>query len=385
MKKINLHEPIFDKEDFKSLKNCFDSGWITAGGSFENKFENRLKKKINAKYISLIINCTSALQIALLQSGVKKSHEVITPTITFISTINAILYNSASPLFMDIDDYFNLDEEKTIEFLKLHTIFKKGKTYNKKTKKIISALIIVHTFGNAAKFEKLFSLCKRRKIMIIEDAAESLGTKYTKGIFKNKFTGTLGLIGCTSFNGNKIITSGGGGAIISNDKYIIQDSKHLINQAKVDSVNFIHDNIGYNMRISNLHSAIGFSQLNKLEKYIKVKKKIHELYSKKLNTINGLKILKTPDYCKSNYWLNILEINPNIYKLNRTQIINKFKKNNINLRSVWYPNHLQKPFKKFNNYRISKALIKVKNSVCLPSGIDVNKKTINKIFQLLNV
>ena len=385
MNNVNLHEPILEKKDFLSLKNCFDSGWISAGGLYEKKFENLLKKKIKAKYISAIINCTSALQISLMLAGARSSHEVLVPTITFVSTINAVLYNNATPLFMDIDDYFNLDEKKTIEFLNHHTFFKNGKTYNRKTKKIISTIIIVHTFGNAAKFDKLFSLCKKKNIQIIEDAAASLGTKYKKGIFKSKYTGTLGLAGCISFNGNKIITSGGGGAIVTGNKNILKKSKHLINQSKVDAINFIHDEVGFNMKISNLHAAIGFSQLKKLEKYILIKKKIHELYSKKLNEINGLKILPVPDYCQSNYWLNILEFDPKIYKLNKSQIIKKLIKNNINVRSVWYPNHLQKPFKKYNSYKITKALKKVNNSICLPSSVNLSKKIINKIFTLLNV
>ncbi len=381
----NLHEPIFDKKDFTSLKKCFETGWISSGGNFEEKFENLLKKKINAKYISAVINCTSALQISLKLAGVKRNHEVLVPTITFISTINAILYNNADPLFMDVDNYFNLDENKTIEFLNNETFFKNGRSYNKKTNKIISAVIVVHTFGNAAKIDKLYSLCKKKKIQLIEDAAESLGVQYKKGKFKYKFTGNIGLIGCISFNGNKIITSGGGGAIITSNKKIIKKFKHLINQSKVDTINFIHDQIGYNMRISNLHASIGFSQLKKLEKFILKKKKIHEFYIKKINKINGLKILPVPDYCKSNYWLNILEFDPKIYKLNKTQIIKKFKKNNINVRSVWYPNHLQKPFKKFNSFKIEKALKKVNNSICLPSSVNLSKNVLNQIYRLLNV
>tara|TARA_B110000014_G_scaffold263908_1_gene262357 strand:+ start:3295 stop:4452 length:1158 start_codon:yes stop_codon:yes gene_type:complete len=381
----NLHEPILEKKDFISLKKCFESGWISSGGPYEEKFENLLKNKIKAKYISAVINCTSALQISLNLAGVKSNHEVLVPTITFVSTINAVLYNNADPLFMDVDNYFNLDEKKTIEFINNETFFKNGRSYNKKTKKIISAVVVVHTFGNAAQIDKLYSLCKKKKIQIIEDAAGSLGAKYKKGNFKSKYTGTIGLIGCVSFNGNKIITSGGGGAIITSNKNILKKFKHLINQSKVDTINFIHDQIGFNMRISNLHASIGFSQLKKLEKFILRKKKIHELYSEKINKINGLKILPVPDYCKSNYWLNILEFDPKIYKLKKKQIIKKLKQNKINVRSIWYPNHLQKPFKKYNSFKITRALKKVNNSICLPSSVNLNKKIINKIYKLLNV
>ncbi len=385
MNTTNLHEPILEKNDFMLLKKCFESGWISSGGQYEIKFENLLKKKIKAKYISAVINCTSALQISLMLAGVKNNHEVLVPTITFVSTINAVLYNNADPLFMDVDNYFNLDEKKTIEFLNNDTVFKNGKSYNKKTKKIISAIVVVHTFGNAAKIDNLYPLCKKKNIQIIEDAAGSLGVKYQKGRFKSKYTGTIGLIGCVSFNGNKIITSGGGGAIITSKKKILKKFKHLINQSKVDTINFIHDQMGFNMRISNLHASIGFSQLKKLEKFIFKKKKIHEFYSEKINKINGLKIMPVPEYCKSNYWLNILEFDPKIYKLKKAEIIKKLKQNNINVRSIWYPNHLQKPFKKYNSFKISRALKKVNNSICLPSSVNISKKIINQISKILNV
>ena len=162
MNTTNLHEPILEKNDFMLLKKCFESGWISSGGQYEIKFENLLKKKIKAKYISAVINCTSALQISLMLAGVKKNHEVLVPTITFVSTINAVLYNNADPLFMDVDNYFNLDEKKTIEFLNNETFFKNGRSYNKKTNKIISAIVVVHTFGNAAKIDNLYSLCKKK-------------------------------------------------------------------------------------------------------------------------------------------------------------------------------------------------------------------------------
>lgn len=380
----SLHEPILDKSDFNNLKKSFSSGWISGGGKFTIQFENLLKKKIKAKNLTTIINCSSALQISLRLAGVKNGHEVIVPTVTFISTINSIIYNNAKPIFMDIDEYFNLDKEKTIEFIQKHTFYKNGKTFNKKTKNIISCLIIVHTFGNAAKIDDLYKLCKKRNIKIIEDAAESLGTKYIKGKFKDKFTSTVGFIGCISFNGNKIITSGGGGAIISSSKRLIKKAKHLINQSKTDPINFMHDEVGYNMKISNLHASIGCSQLKKLQKFITIKKKIHEYYKKKINKINGLKILEVPSYSNNNYWLNVLEIDPSVYKKSKKQVIKKLIINKINARSVWYPNHLQKPFKHFQNFKIYNAKIKVENSICLPSSVNLNKNKINYICKILN-
>ena len=383
--KINLHEPVFDNLDFDNLKKCFASGWVSSGGKFVTKFENLLKKKISTQNLTSIINCTSALQISIKLAGIKFDDEVIVPTVTFVSTVNAILYNNANPIFMDIDKFFNLDHEKTIDFIRNHTFYKNGNTYNLKSKKKISALIIVHTFGNAANIDDLVKLCRRRNIKIIEDAAESLGTKYIKGPLKSKFTSTIGNFGCLSFNGNKIITSGGGGAIVGKDKNAILRARHLINQAKIDEINFIHDDVGYNMRLSNLHASIGYSQLKKLDNYIFLKKKIHKKYLKLIKNIKGLSLLEKPDYCNSNYWLNVLEIDPKLYKLSKKKLIKKFIDNEIFVRSVWLPNHLQKPFKKYQSYKITNAYEKVKNSICLPSSVNVSDKLINKIFDILDV
>ena len=380
---ISLHQPFLDNQDLKLLKNAFQSNWISSGGNYTNKFENLLKKKLNSKNLTCLINGTSSLQISLKIAGVKTGDEVIVPTTTFVATINSIIYNSAKPLFFDIDDYFNLDEEKVIDFLTKHTFTKNRNVYNKFTKNKISAIIIVHTFGNACFFENLYNFCKDKNIKIIEDAAESLGTYYKTGKFKKKYTGTIGFAGCLSFNGNKIVTSGGGGAIISKNKNIIKKVNHLITQAKTDPINFIHDQVGYNMKISNLHSSIGYSQLKKIEKFIKIKKEIHKTYLKKFEEFEEFKIMKTPRYSSNNYWLNILEIKTKNNKYASEVLIKKLIKNNIDSRSVWFPNHLQKPFKKFFHYKIDKAIKKTKNALCLPSSCNLKISEIHKIVYLL--
>lgn len=323
MKKYTpLHEPQITQKDIASVKDAVSTGWVTTSGKYIVKFKKLISKFTGCKNVNLLINGTSALHIALKVLGVKKGDEVIVQTTTFVATINSIIYNSANPIFMDCDEYLNISEDKTLEFLKTETFFRNGNTYNKKTKKIIKAIIIVHTYGKAAQFEKLLLFCRKRKIKIVEDAAESLGTYYLKGRFKNKHTGTIGDIGCFSFNGNKIITSGGGGAIITNNKNYSKKINYLINQAKNNPIKFIHNSIGYNYAMSNINAALGYSQLKRIKKIINKKEKIYLKYLNNLQNSNICELMRNPSYSKNNNWLNIILMK----KGSANSYIDKFKK-----------------------------------------------------------
>jgi len=286
---ISLHEPLLAGNEWKYVKNCLDQGWVSSAGKSVNIFEKEMAKYTGAQYAVACINGTSALQISLKLVGVKRGDEVIVPSMTFIAPVNAIHYNDAKPVFMDNDECYTIDINKTIDFLnkETRTVVRKtfGKdspvTINKKTGNKIAALIIVHVFGNAVKLDNLVYLCRKKNIMLIEDAAESIGTFYTSGKFKSRHTGTIGKIGCLSFNGNKIMTTGGGGMILTDNKKIAKRAKYLTTQAKDDPVYSIHNEIGYNFRLTNVQAALGLAQLESLSKYIKKKKIIHERYKKK--------------------------------------------------------------------------------------------------------
>ena len=376
--KIPLHEPIFKKNEFKEIKKCFSSGWLSAGGSYVLKLEKKISKLNAIKYCSCVTNGTAALQVALRSLNIFPGEEVLVSTITFISTINSIIYNNASPIFFDVDKNFNIDQEKVLSFLKEETFLKKKKTYNKKTKKIIRAIIIVHVFGIPANFEKIYEVCKKKNITIIEDAAESLGSKYIKGKFKNKYTGTVGDLGCYSFNGNKIISSGGGGAIVTNKFKLKKKIDYLITQAKDNNVDFIHNTVGYNFKMTNLHAAVGFANLKKLKKFIIAKKKIYKYY---LDNIKNGKVNQPNNQVSSNYWLNVVTLK-NYTK--KKEILNNLLKKNIEARSIWYPNHLQLPFLKFQKYKIINAPKLIKKSICLPSSPHLTKNELNKIIRVIN-
>lgn len=379
-KKINLHEPLFDKLEKNYLDNCIKSSYVSSVGKYVNLFEKKLQNFVKSKYCVSSINGTSALHLALKVLGVKKNHQVIVPTITFIAPINSVIYNQAEPIFFDCDKSLNINLSDVIDFINKNTYFKNNHTYNKKNKKIISAIIIVHVFGNAVLMDDLVKICKKRNIKIIEDASESLGSYFKLGKYKGKHTGTVGDVGCFSFNGNKIITTGSGGAIITNSKKIYKDFYYFSTQAKDDSLFFKHNDIGYNYRMSNINASLGIAQLSKIKNFLKLKNLIHKNYQRSLNNFSNLKLLENPVHSKSNNWLNVVLIkDSNIHSLK--SVLKRFINNNINIRPVWLPNHLQKPYKKYEKYKIKNANILSKQAICLPSSTFLNDKHINYIVK----
>ena len=379
---INLHEPLLAGNEQKYIKNCLDQGWVSSAGKYVDIFEKKISKYTGAKYAVACINGTTALQVSLRLVGVKKNDEVIVPSITFIAPVNAISYNNAKPIFMDCDEYYTIDVNKTVDFInnETHTIKQKkfgnnlSITVNNKTGNRITAIIVVHVFGNAANLDRLVDLCRRKNIALIEDAAESIGTFYSTSRYKKRHTGTLGTIGCLSFNGNKIITTGGGGMILTNNQKIAKKAKYLITQAKDDPIYSVHNEVGYNFRLTNILAALGLAQLESLSKYIKKKKVIHERYKAKINKIKYLSISKTPYYAVSNYWLNILEINKNLPKKKLSKIIKYLKKNGIETRPIWYPNHLQQRYKNCQTYKLKNINKIYQNRLCLPSSMKLTNK-----------
>lgn len=381
MKQIFLHEPYFHSDEIKNLKKCIKSGWVSTGGKFVKDFEKKISNFTNTKYSVALNSGTSSLDLSLKALKPDIDDEVIVPTITFIAPVNSIIYNLCKPIFMDVDNYGNLDVNKVIEFLKNQTVKKKNYSINKKTKKRIRAIIIIHVFGNVADVIKLKSICKIKNISIIEDASESLGSYYK---VKNKLlhSGSIGDVGCISYNANKIITTGSGGSIITNSKSISRQIDYLATQAKNDPIKFIHNEIGYNMKLNNLSASIGISQMKSISKILKKKKKIFNYYKNKINLLNSFEILDPPSYSISNYWIVLLKIKNK--KMSKDHIFKKFFEKDIQVRPVWYPNHLQKKMIKFQRYKLENYKNFFKNIICLPSGYNLNTKALDRVIRVLN-
>jgi len=383
-KQIGLSEPFIFGQEYKYIKECLDTGWVSSSGKFVDAFEDRIASYTGAKFAVACSNATSALFISLMIIGVKRDEEVIVPTLTFIAPVNTIKYLGAEPIFMDADEFCNIDVNKTVEFIESETEFKNNNSYNKKTGKVIRAILPVHVFGHAVDLERLQNVCAERNIAIVEDASESLGTVYSKGKLKGKHTGLIGHMGCISFNGNKILTSGGGGMIISNDQEFSEKAAYLTKQAKDDPVNFIHNEIGYNLRLSNIHAALGLAQMENIKRALKIKKKINNFYKENLKLTDGLTLMNSPGYAENNNWLSVLRVEEKLYGESSASLIGKLRNESIEVRPIWQLNHLQKPYLNNQTYKIEKAKEVVSNAVCLPSSISLTSEQLEKIIKVIN-
>lgn len=381
--KIPLSIPEISGNEWKYVKDCLDTNWVSSAGKYVDLFEKKICEFTNSKYAIACVNGTAALHVSLLLSNVKDGDEVIVPTLTFIATINAVKYCGAEPVFMDSDDFYNIDILKTIEFLKEETEMSDGICINRNSGKKISAIIPVHIFGNAVMLDELFIECEKRNIEIIEDATESLGTSYTKGKFKGRSTGTIGRFGCFSFNGNKIITTGGGGMILTQNESDYKKAKYFTTQAKDDEVNYIHNEIGYNYRLTNIQAALGVAQMERLNEYLEIKRKNFNLYKLELNEIDGLCIASTPEYAENNNWMYALQIDKSKYGSSRDEVMEALEIQGIQSRPVWYLNHLQKPFIDNYSYKIENAIKLHEITLNIPCSVSLNDTDRMKVINSL--
>ena len=298
---IPLHEPRFIGNEREYVLSAIDSTFVSSVGEYVTKFENKMCEVTGAKYAIATVNGTNSLHLALLLAGVESADEVLTQPLTFIATANAISYANATPHFVDVDkDTLGLSPSKLATYLNEIAVMNDGICYNKNTGKKIAACVPMHTFGLPLYIDELVEVCDKYNIPVIEDAAESLGSYY-----KGKHTGTFGTIGVFSFNGNKIVTAGGGGCIVTNDQNIAQKAKHLSTQAKIPHKwEYTHDEIGYNYRMPNLNAALACAQLEQLEEYIINKRELSNLYFNFLKDNQDIELIREVDKGESNYWLN---------------------------------------------------------------------------------
>jgi aminotransferase in exopolysaccharide biosynthesis len=360
----SLHEPYFCGNEWKYVKKTLDDNYVSSIGSFVNKFENQIKKFTKSKYAISVINGTEALHLSLVACGVKSNDEVLVPTITFAGTANSILYSGAIPHFVDSEfETLGIDPVKLEKYLKKITIKKDKFYFNKKTKRRIRAIIPVHIFGNICQIDKILKIAKKYNLIVIEDAAEALGS-----FFKNRHAGTFGLIGCFSFNGNKILTTGGGGAIITNNKSLAKKIKHLSTTAKINHRwEYIHDAVGYNFRMPNLNAALGSAQFENLNKFLRSKRKLFLRYKKEFSRISDVKFIKNPEFSKSNNWLNTIFIKNSSLKI-RNKVLKLAQKNKLFLRPVWKPLHQLKHFRLMPKMNLENAKKIYISCINLPSS-----------------
>jgi len=354
-------------EERDLLMGAFDSNWIAPLGPQVNTFEKEMAEYLRIGYTAALSSGTAAIHLALSVSGIKEDETVLCPSLTFVATANAILYKKARPVFIDSNpDTWNLDIELLEEVIK---------KYNPK------ALIAVDLYGQSCDYDTIEELCNQHNVVLIEDAAESLGAKY-----KGQKCGAFGRMGILSFNGNKIITTSGGGMLVSDDEELVNKVRFLSTQARELEIHYEHKELGYNYRLSNLLAAIGRGQLKVLDDRVKARRRIFNRYFNALSEIEGIDFMPEASYGRSNRWLTTLTVDPKITGVNRTRIIQTLEKENIEARPVWKPMHLQPLYKDcdyitMDNRDISKGLFE--RGLCLPSGSNLSIGDQNLVIEII--
>jgi len=359
---IPLHAPIFRGNERNYVLDCIDSTFVSSVGAYVNKFEEMMCDYTGASYAIATVNGTAALHMSLLLAGVKENDFVITQPLTFIATCNAISYIGASPLFIDNDKQtLGMSVAKLTEFLKANTQLREGGCYHKLTGRRVAACVPMHTFGHPGYIDELVAVCHEFQIPMIEDAAESIGSKY-----KGRHTGTFGLIGSFSFNGNKTITCGGGGMIVTNNEKIGKLAKHLTTQAKVSHPwEFVHDHIGYNYRLPNLNAALACAQMEVLDDYIASKRSLATRYQELFRELN-IHFLVEPKDTFSNYWLCSILLKD---RRERDLFLEYTNGRKVQTRPAWALMNTLDMFKDCISGDLSTAEELENRLVCLPSSV----------------
>ncbi len=340
-KGIPLSEPVFNGNEWKYLKDCLDTGWVSSGGRYVKLFEEKIAKYTGAQFAVSTVNGTAALHTALLVAGVKGGDRVVVPTLTFIATVNPLIYCGAIPVFVDSEEEtLNLHPDKAATTI-MDLIRKKQKP---------KAMIVTHLYGHPCDMDPLLDIAQQYEIVLIEDACESLGSKY-----KGKMTGTLGDLGCLSFNGNKIITTGGGGMLLTKNPRWAEKARHLTTQARIHDVEYIHDDVGYNYRMTNIQAALGVAQLEQLATILGKKREIAAYYAEHLSKIPGIRFLSQQPWAESNFWLNTVLFEKNGFRFHPRDVVERMAREGIETRPIFSPLHSQRPFKKYNNMRFPVA------------------------------
>lgn len=304
---VPLHAPVFAGREWDYVRQCLDTGWVSSVGKFVDEFEGRLADYTGVAHAVAVVNGTSALHVSLLLAGVERGHEVLVPALTFVATANAVAYIGAIPHFVDSEEKtLGVDPAKLNDYLNDTVRISDGQAFNRVTGRPIKAVVPMHTFGHPVDLDPLLEVADRFKLCVVEDAAESLGSFY-----KGRHTGNFGTVAALSFNGNKIITTGGGGAILTNDPNIAKQAKYLTTTAKQPHPwAFFHGETGFNYRLPNINAALGCAQLEQLNAFVQSKRELARRYAEAFKGVEGLRVFQEQPFARSNYWLNALVLEP---------------------------------------------------------------------------
>ncbi|MEQ8314081.1 MAG: LegC family aminotransferase [Gammaproteobacteria bacterium] len=363
-----LHEPSFKGNELRYVKDCLDSTFVSSVGEYVGQFELALRNIVGCRSVVAVASGTAALHLALKLSGIQPGQEVLLPALSFIATANAVSYCGGIPHFVDSEEStLGIDPEKLRTYLTDNTDFHKGECINRNTGRVIHALIPMHTFGHPADMAKLQSIAKEFDLILIEDAAEALGSKHN-----SEHVGCFGQSGILSFNGNKTITTGGGGAILTNNMELADRARHLSTTAKIPHRwSYVHDDIGYNYRMPNLNAALGCGQVEQLKDYIESKRRLFNSYNAQFSVLEGVSLFQEPENCESNYWLQTLILSPETEHL-RDEILKDTNDSGIMTRPAWDLLNTLKPYLNCPASDLTVACSLQKRIINIPSSIMVS-------------
>lgn len=382
---IPLSIPNFEGNEEKYVVDAIASTFVSTVGGYVTQMEEKLAVFLNVPNVAVCQSGTSALHLSLVEAGVKPGDVVIVPPLTFIAAVNPVKYQFATPVFIDCDDSFCMDPMKFRSFCEEECEWDGEKLCYKGA--TVKAIVVVHIFGNMADMELIMDTAQKYNLKVVEDATEALGTKYTTGKYRDRYAGTIGDFGCYSFNGNKIITTGGGGAVTSNNPDIVNHLRFLSTQAKTDSHYYIHDEIGYNYRMTNLQAALGVAQMEKLPEFIRRKQKNYDLYKELFYDFEYGKLMPFREGTDSNRWFYSLCINRNFIKTSMKDIVIALRKKGIETRPIWGLINEQKPYEGEVTYKLEKAPYYAHRILNIPSTTQITedeiKYVVNEVRALL--
>ena len=379
---IPLSVPNFSGHEKEYVNDAVVSEWVSTGGSLVPKFEQAVADYVGMPRAVACNSGSSGLHLAMMMAGIGRGDEVLAPTLTFIAAVNPIRYAGAEPIFIGCDDSLCLSPALAEEYLSANAEMQEGRCVSKITGAHIKALVVVHVFGNLADMEGIMDLVARWNLLVIEDSTEALGTRYTSGPFAGRMAGTIGDVGVYSFNGNKIITTGAGGMVVSNHADWAEHAKHLSTQAKADELNFVHDEVGYNYRMTNLQAALGLAQLEQLEGFIAHKIEMYEFYRQALDGKNHYRILPFKDGVRSNHWFYSLYVEDS-HPLGRDEIIRRLSEEKIQTRPIWALIQDQADYPRNQRYGDELAYDYLHHVVNLPCSTNLTKEDAQRVVDVL--
>jgi perosamine synthetase len=376
---IPLIEPEIRGNEWKYVQECLETGWVSSAGPFVDRFEHMVAHQCGCQHAIATVNGTSALHVALLVAGVQPDDEVLVSTLTFIAPVNAIRYVGAWPVFVDAEpDYWQMDPVRVVEFLEKGCRWSNGALYNQRTGRRVSAIVPVHVLGHPVDLDPILTVALKFGVKVIEDATEGLGATY-----RGRPLGSIGDIGCLSFNGNKIITTGGGGMLVTSNEEWAQKAKYLTTQAKDDPIEYIHKEIGYNYRLTNIQAAIGCAQMEQLDAYVAAKREIADRYSLALHDISGIVPMRQAPWAKSTFWMYTVLIKEEKFGSNSRHLLQALAAQKIQCRPLWQPIH-QSPAHALSSageLPVSEQLSK--EALSLPCSVGLSKDAQQKIINQL--